>query len=90
KVIEFTDLISSNQGDLLVHCQSGVSRSAAVALIVVAELLGVGREKDALAYVLAARPQALPNLWIVQLADDILNRGGRLVEAVQQHHDAVK
>jgi predicted protein tyrosine phosphatase len=67
-----------------------VSRSAAVALIVCAELLGVGREKDALAYVLAARPQALPNLWIVQLADDILNCGGRLVEAVQQHHDAVK
>ena len=90
QIIEFTNLISSNQGDLLIHCQSGVSRSAAVALIVCAELLGVGREDDALANVLAVRPQALPNLWIVQLADDILNCGGRLVQVVQQHHDAVK
>jgi HEAT repeat protein/predicted protein tyrosine phosphatase len=87
KVIDFVPLISQDGGNILIHCQAGISRSCAVALTVCAVLLGAGKEEEALAMVLAARPQAEPNRWIVELADEALGREGKLVEVVQQHHE---
>jgi predicted protein tyrosine phosphatase len=52
-------------------------------------LLGAGKEEEALAHVLAARPQAVPNRWIVELADEALGREGKLVEVVQCFHDSL-
>lgn len=87
KVIDFVPLIAQDAGNMLIHCQAGISRSWAVALTICAVLLGAGKEEEALAMVLAARPQAVPNRWIVELADEALEREGKLVEVVQQHHD---
>ena len=60
-----------------------------MALTVCAMLLGAGKEKEALAYVLEARPLAVPNRWIVELADEALGREGKFVEVVQRFHDSL-
>jgi predicted protein tyrosine phosphatase len=70
-------------GSLLIHCRHGVGRSAAMALAVFADRLGAHQEDAALNGLLAIRPQATPNLVVVKLADAVLERGGRLVAAVQ-------
>jgi hypothetical protein len=46
--------------------------------------LGRGQEREAWALVLAARPQARPNRWIVELADEALVRDGKLAAAIDQ------
>lgn len=68
---------------LLVHCWMGVSRSPAAALI--AALAVQPREDD---YALALRlrqasPYATPNARLIEIGDRVLNRKGRLVEAVR-------
>lgn len=78
QIIDFSRQISAHPGKLLVCCQSGISRSTAAALTVCAALLGRGKEREAWALVLAARAQARPNRWIVQLADEALGRNGKL------------
>ncbi|WP_013321948.1 HEAT repeat domain-containing protein [Gloeothece verrucosa] len=87
KVIDFASKIIPIQGDLLVHCCRGITRSSAVALTVITYLLGEDRETEALDVVLAACPQALPNLWIVELADNILNRKGKLIDVVENYRN---
>ncbi|MEW6494492.1 MAG: HEAT repeat domain-containing protein [Cyanobacteriota bacterium] len=87
KVLDFVSLISQCDGDVLIHCPVGISRSPAIALTIYAMLLGAGKEKDALAMVLEARPQAVPNSWIVELADEALGRDGRLVKVAQNHEN---
>lgn len=67
---------------LLVHCFHGVGRSAAVALAILADRVGPGMEGDAVAQLLALRPEATPNLVVVALADRLLGRGGALIKAV--------
>ncbi len=83
KIIDFALKISARPGKLLVCCQSGISRSTATALTVCAALLGRGKEREAWALVLAARPQASPNRWIVALADETLGRNGKLAGAIE-------
>lgn len=89
KVIDFVPVISQDGGNVLIHCQAGISRSSAVALTVCAVLLGAGKEEEALAHVLEVRSIAVPNLWIVELADEALGREGKLVEVVQRFHDSL-
>ncbi len=67
---------------LLVHCLHGVGRSAAVALAVLADRLGPGRESEAVAQLHALRPEAVPNLVVVGQADRELQRGGALCAAL--------
>jgi len=83
RAIAFAATVSECEGNLLVHCQAGISRSSAIALTVLAVLLGEGKEAEAMAIVMASRPQADPNPWIVELADLALGRNGKLVEVAQ-------
>jgi len=88
KIVEFASLVARKDGDVLVHCHAGVSRSTAAALTVWAVLLAAeesSQELDARAMsnVLAARALARPNRWLVELADEILEREGKLVEVVE-------
>ncbi|MEG3858361.1 HEAT repeat domain-containing protein [Microcoleus sp. herbarium12] len=78
QIIDFALKMSGRPGNLLVCCQSGISRSTAAALTVCAALTGRGQERAAWALVLAARPQARPNRWMVELADEALGRDGKL------------
>lgn len=69
---------------LLVHCEMGVSRSAAVALAILAERHGPGREHEAVAHLLQIRPVASCNELIVAFADELLKSEGRLTAAWKQ------
>ncbi len=74
---------------LLIHCNVGVARSTAMALAIIADRLGPGREEEALAEVIRLRDFAVPNLAMTMLADDILGRDGKITEAVRKHDAAV-
>lgn len=68
---------------LLIHCWMGVSRSPAAALIA-SLALHPGDDDMALARRLrAASPFATPNARLIEIGDDVLGRGGRLVDAVK-------
>jgi predicted protein tyrosine phosphatase len=68
-------------GKVLIHCEAGVSRSTAAALIMYACWLGQDREHEAMEHVIAQRPYAIPNRRMVKLADSLLQLDGRLVQA---------
>lgn len=72
-----------DDGLLLIHCQAGVSRSAAVGVAFAALHLGSGREDEAVG-VAASMAQAdsfLPNLRLMEYLDELLERDGRLLAA---------
>lgn len=73
---------AQSSGSLLVHCFHGVGRSAAIALAIIADRLGPGAEPAAVEQLLALRPEATPNLVVVNLADELLGREGALSAAV--------
>ena len=68
-------------GPLIIHCYAGVSRSTAAALAVLC-IYNQGREQDAARVLRARGPHAFPNRRMIELADDLLGCGGRLLDAV--------
>lgn len=82
RIIQLAESLRQETGKLLIHCEAGVSRSPAAALIMYACWLGPGCEREAMVRVLAQRPVAIPNRRMVELADRILGRGGRLLEVL--------
>jgi predicted protein tyrosine phosphatase len=67
---------------LLIHCWAGISRSTAAAFTVLCDRLGPGCEFEAARVLRARAPHADPNRLIVRLADQLLRREGRMIEAV--------
>jgi predicted protein tyrosine phosphatase len=82
-VIMLAKELQSVSGRVLIHCEAGVSRSSAAALIMYACWLGPGQEDEAMMRVLVQRPIAIPNGRMVKLADRLLDRKGRLVAALR-------
>jgi len=80
------DLSVSQQTHLLVHCHAGISRSTAAATLVMAQAFPNRPADDLLHEVVRLRPRAWPNLRILELGDDILGRGGEIVEAAHAHY----
>lgn len=73
----------SRESPLLLHCWAGISRSTAAAYISACALAPERRE-DAVAVALRqASPSATPNPRLIALADDILGRRGRMVDAIR-------
>jgi predicted protein tyrosine phosphatase len=66
---------------LLVHCHAGVSRSTAASFLILAEAHPAWSGREILEEVLRLRPQAWPNLLILELGDALLGRGGEILEA---------
>ena len=81
QIIELAEQLRSETGTLLIHCEAGISRSTATALIMYACWLGQGREDEAMERVVTQRPFAIPNRRMVALADTLLALDGRLLEA---------
>ena len=81
-LIELAQKLRLSKGKVLIHCEAGVSRSTAAALILYACWLGPGREGEAMRRVLSQRPIAIPNRRMVELADHLLKLSGRLLAAL--------
>jgi predicted protein tyrosine phosphatase len=84
QALQFARAVDPERERLLVHCHVGIGRSTAVALAIIADRLGRGREDAAVAELLRIRPQAVPNLHVLALADEILGRDGALVRIVRE------
>ena len=67
---------------LVIHCYAGVSRSTAAAYIAACALRGDRCEFEIARELRARSPTATPNRLLVEIADRLLARDGRMVEAV--------
>jgi predicted protein tyrosine phosphatase len=73
----------SGETPMLVHCFAGISRSTATAFVIACERNPAADELEIALKIRRASPSAFPNRRIVALADDILDRRGRMLEAVE-------
>lgn len=85
------DLLSEppDRVHLLVHCHAGVSRSTAAMILLLAQARPDRPAAEALAEVVRIRPQAWPNLRILELGDPLLGRGGEIIKAARAHYRRV-
>ncbi len=72
------------QAPLLIHCWAGISRSTAAAFISLCALNPEGSELELAHALRRASPTAYPNRLLVALADEILTRDGRMINAVEE------
>ena len=80
-LLEFFDSWD-HRSPLLIHCWMGISRSTAAAAIALAQS-NPRQDMMALAqHLRAASPMATPNALMIKLADDQLDLGGRLSDAI--------
>ncbi len=79
-LIRFIQDWQPQAGALLVHCFAGISRSTAAALIALVAK-APRRERVAVEHLRASAPHAMPNRRMIQVADEQLGCGGRLIEA---------
>ncbi|MBV8089030.1 MAG: protein-tyrosine-phosphatase [Alphaproteobacteria bacterium] len=77
------DLTAARSADrhLLIHCHAGFSRSPAVVALLLAQAQPSLAAERLAVEVLRIRPNAWPNLRIMELGDSVLHRRGELVEA---------
>jgi predicted protein tyrosine phosphatase len=75
-------------GPTLIHCAMGVSRSAAITFALVAQKLGPGQEEEAVEALLKIKGSIMPNDLVVQHADAVLGRNGKLIEAFDKYFRA--
>jgi predicted protein tyrosine phosphatase len=69
------------QRALLIHCWAGISRSGAAAYAIACDR-NPGFERDIATELRRRAPSATPNRLMVRLADDLLQRDGRMTEAI--------
>jgi len=69
---------------MVMHCWAGVSRSMAAAYSVLCDRAWRGAEFRIAREIRTRAPHAHPNRLLVQLADEYLDREGRMVQAVQE------
>ena len=67
---------------MVIHCWAGISRSMASAFTILCDRLGPDREIEIARAIRARAPHAQPNRLIVTHADAALNRGGRMIAAL--------
>lgn len=68
---------------MLVHCWAGISRSSATAFILACERCPETDERTIAEHLRRASVAATPNPLMVALADDMLGRSGRMVDAIR-------
>ena len=82
-IVEFAQRIGKVKNIVLCHCDGGMSRAPAAALICLATWRGAGTEKECVDAVRRIRRGAVPHLGLVRFADELLGRNGKLVEALK-------
>jgi len=87
-IVDGTNLFDGAVTDPLiaVHCEHGKSRSAAIALALLADHFGAGNEREAVNALLRADTEGRmhPNPLVVSLADSCLLRYGRIDEVLAE------
>jgi predicted protein tyrosine phosphatase len=73
------------KGDVIVHCHKGKARSAALALGALAQVYPFDSETALIERLLKIRPEAAPNILVVEMADKLAGREGQLLSAVKNH-----
>lgn len=83
-VAELIDFVSdwNRQAPLLIHCWAGISRSTAAAFITMCMNNEIGEELALARRLREKAAHAQPNKRIIALADDLLKREGRMVDAI--------
>lgn len=81
-ILDFADSIKALEGTLLCHCQGGVSRSPAAALLCLACWSSPGQETACVQALFATCNHASPHLGLVTFGDRLLERDGRLIAAL--------
>lgn len=81
--IDHWDESSPPKSPLLIHCWAGISRSTAAAYIALCHL-NEGAEYKAAMLMRATARHAQPNRRLVALADGLMGRKGRMIEAVAE------
>jgi predicted protein tyrosine phosphatase len=71
------------ESPLLFHCWAGISRSTAAAYIAACALAPDRAEAELATILRKASPSATPNARLIALADDLLGRRGRMVDAIR-------
>ena len=71
------------EAPLVIHCLAGISRSTAAAFITACALNPDTPEAGIARKIRALSPTASPNILLVELADDLLRRQGRMIEAIE-------
>jgi predicted protein tyrosine phosphatase len=71
---------------LLVHCHAGTSRSTAAMAILLTQAAPKGAEDSVFREIQELRPQAWPNSLMIDLADELLGRRGRLSAALDRFY----
>lgn len=67
---------------MVIHCWAGISRSMASAYAILCDRIGTGREIQIARAMRLRAPHAQPNRLLVRHADDALERGGKMVMAL--------
>lgn len=73
------------QERMMIQCGQGIGRAAAACLAVLASRSMRGFEPDSIEGVLGLRPCAIVNKRMAKLTDDLLQRSGALLKAVDDH-----
>jgi predicted protein tyrosine phosphatase len=68
---------------ILVHCWAGISRSTAAAYILLCDRHGSGTETEIAKALRYRAPHACPNPLMIRLADAMLERDGRMIDAIE-------
>lgn len=72
-------------GSVIIHCHAGKARSTALALGVLSLLYPDEDETRLLDMLLDMRPQAAPNILVVEMVDELTGRNGKLLQATIDH-----
>lgn len=85
-VVKLLDFVRAWDRDepLLIHCWAGVSRSTAGAYITACALNPEQDEYHVAATLRSQSPSATPNARLVAMADKLLGRNGRMIDAVRK------
>jgi len=71
---------------LLVHCHMGISRSTAAMTALLLQARPQLGNEEVLAHIGSIRPRAWPNSLMIRHADQLLGRGGGLIEALARFY----
>ena len=73
----------TRESPLVLHCWAGISRSTAAAYIAACALAPERDETEFAQALREASPSATPNPRFIALADDLLGRRGRMIDAIR-------